>query len=122
MRRIKSKETKPEIAVRQLAHSLGYRFRLHRRDLAGRPDMVFPKRNVALFIHGCFWHRHEKCRFAYSPKSNVEFWETKLKNNVERDERVKRELERLGWRVAIIWECETSDINRLQLKLRGILE
>lgn len=122
MRRIKGKGTKPENAVRQLAHSLGYRFRLHRRDLPGSPDMVFPKRNIAVFIHGCFWHRHENCPCAYTPKSNVEFWQAKFAKNVERDERVKRELERVGWRVATIWECETSDVNSLRLKLSEILE
>lgn len=122
MSRISGKETKPELAVRKLAHSLGYRFRLHRRDLPGRPDVVFSKRNIALFVHGCFWHRHENCRFAYMPKSNIEFWQTKFKNNVARDARVETELKRLGWRVATIWECETADLDSLSLKLRGILE
>lgn len=122
MSRIAGKETKPEIAVRKLAHRLGYRFRLHRRDLPGRPDIVFPSRQIVLFVHGCFWHRHDACRFAYTPKSNVEFWQTKFRNNVARDARAKQDLERLGWRVAIIWECETSDTISLSLKLRKILE
>lgn len=122
MARISCKGTKPELTVRKLAHSLGYRFRLHRRDLPGSPDLVFPGRKLVLFVHGCFWHRHEGCRFAYTPKSNVEFWQTKFKNNVARDERAERELERLGWRVATLWECETTDFNGLRLKLRDILE
>jgi DNA mismatch endonuclease (patch repair protein) len=84
MGRIPGKNTKPEIAVRRVAHKLGYRFRLHRRDLPGNPDIAFPGRRVALFVHGCYWHRHDACRFAYSPKSNVEFWQAKFKNNVAR--------------------------------------
>jgi DNA mismatch endonuclease (patch repair protein) len=122
MRRIPGKGTKPEIAVRKVAHRLGYRFRLHRRDLPGSPDLVFPRRKVALFVHGCFWHRHAACRFAYTPKSNIEFWQTKLKKNVARDARAQEELKWLGWRVAIIWECETADFISLGLKLRNILE
>lgn len=122
MSRISGKETKPEIAVRKAAHKLGYRFRLHRRDLPGSPDIVFPSRKLALFVHGCFWHQHETCHFAYTPKSNIEFWQTKFKNNVARDARAKQELERLGWRVAVIWECETAEFESLSLKLKGILE
>lgn len=122
MGRISGKGTKPEMAVRKLAHSLGYRFRLHRKDLPGTPDLVFPGRRIAIFVHGCFWHRHAGCRFAYRPKSNIEFWQTKFKNNVARDRRAEKELKRLSWRVAIIWECETSDFNSLRLKLRDILE
>jgi DNA mismatch endonuclease, patch repair protein len=111
MGRIPGKNTKPEIAVRRVAHKLGYRFRLHRRDLPGNPDIVFPGRRVALFVHGCYWHRHGACRFAYNPKSNVEFWQAKFKNNVARDARAKEQLERMGWHVAVIWECETADFN-----------
>lgn len=121
MSSIRGKETKPEIAVRKLAHRLGYRFRLHRRDLPGTPDLSFINRKCALFVHGCFWHRHEGCRFAYTPKSNVEFWEAKFKNNIARDMRVENELKRLGWRVAIVWECETSNSDCLGRKLKDIL-
>jgi DNA mismatch endonuclease (patch repair protein) len=121
MSRIRGKETKPEIAIRKVAHRLGYRFRLHRRDLPGSPDLVFPGRKVALFSHGCFWHRHPGCRFAYDPKSNVEFWQAKFKNNVSRDACVEEKLKRMDWRVAIIWECETSDLDSLSLKLMDIL-
>lgn len=121
MSRIRGKETKPEIAVRKAAHRMGYRFRLHRRDLPGSPDLVFPVRKTALFVHGCFWHRHEGCRLAYNPKSNVEFWQTKFKNNVARDTRVEGQIKRLGWRVAIVWECEASNSDSLGMKLRKIL-
>lgn len=121
MRRIRDKGTQPELTVRRLIHSLGYRFRLHRRDLPGSPDLVFPGRRLAMFVHGCFWHRHEGCRFAYTPKSNIEFWQTKFKCNVFRDKRAACELEQLGWRVAVIWECETADSDSLRLKLRKIL-
>lgn len=122
MSRIAAKGTKPEMAVRKIAHGLGYRFRLHRRDLPGSPDMIFPRKKVAIFVHGCFWHRHEGCRFSYNPKSNVEFWQAKFKINAARDARAKEELERMGWRVAIIWECETRDFDNLSVKLQGILE
>ncbi|TQN55376.1 DNA mismatch endonuclease Vsr [Agrobacterium tumefaciens] len=122
MARIGGKGTKPEMAVRRVAHELGYRFRLHRRDLPGRPDLVFPSRRIALFVHGCFWHRHAGCRLAYNPKSNVEFWQAKFKGNVARDARVLDELEGLGWRVAMIWECETRDLNSICVKLKEILE
>jgi len=122
MSHITGKGTKPEIVVRKLAHRLGYRFRLHRRDLPGSPDVVFPRKKIALFVHGCFWHRHEGCRLSYNPKSNVEFWQAKFKINVARDARAKDELECLGWRVAIIWECETRDFDNLSVKLREILE
>lgn len=122
MARIASKGTKPEIAVRQAAHKLGYRFRLHRRDLPGSPDLVFAGRKLAVFVHGCFWHRHPDCRFAYNPKSNIEFWQAKLESNVVRDARVNEELGSLGWRVAIIWECETKDFDSLSLRLREILK
>ena len=121
MSRIPGKNTKPEIAVRKAAHQLGYRFRLHRRDLPGSPDLVFPGRRIALFVHGCFWHRHQHCRYAYTPKSNIEFWQTKFKNNMDRDSRAQGELELLGWRTAVVWECETSDSDSLCRKLKGIL-
>jgi DNA mismatch endonuclease, patch repair protein len=122
MSRIRGKGTKPELEVRKAAHKLGYRFRLHRSDLPGSPDLVFPSKNVALFVHGCFWHRHEDCRYSYRPKSNIEFWQRKFKNNVARDGRAKVELERMGWRVVIIWECEIADSHGLDRKLREHLD
>lgn len=121
MARIRGRNTKPEMFVRRAAHRLGYRFRLHRRDLPGSPDLVFPGRKKIVFVHGCFWHSHEGCRFAYKPKTNVEFWETKLRKNRERDIRVKGELECMAWGVLVIWECETVDIDLVEATLRGYL-
>jgi DNA mismatch endonuclease (patch repair protein) len=108
MARIRGRDTGPELAVRRIAHNLGYRFRLHRRDLPGTPDLVFPARHKVVFVHGCFWHRHSGCRFAYEPKSNVEFWNAKFAANIARDARVQGELERMGWSVLTIWECDTA--------------
>lgn len=122
MSRIRGKDTKPELIVRRLAHTLGYRFRLHRRDLPGAPDLVFPGRKKVVFVHGCFWHRHPGCRFAYKPKSNTKFWERKFDSNIERDARVLRELQERGWSPLVIWECETSDLEALTSLLRVHLE
>jgi len=106
MSRIKDKNTEPEKRIRSMLHELGYRFRLHRKDLPGRPDVVLPKYKTVIFVHGCFWHRHRGCKYSYQPKSRVEFWKTKFDTNVERDERNTEKLKKLGWRVLIIWECE----------------
>jgi DNA mismatch endonuclease (patch repair protein) len=103
-------------------HALGYRFRLHRRDLPGSPDIVLPARKTAIFVHGCFWHRHEFCKYSYNPKTNVEFWNRKFNNNVERDRRAQEGLQRLGWKVIVIWECETSDRPGLSSKLSAYLK
>lgn len=119
---IRGKDTKPELVVRRLAHHLGYRFRLHRRDLPGTPDLVFPGRRKLVFVHGCFWHRHPGCRFAYQPKSNVESWRAKFDTNVTRDARVRRELDKMGWDVLTIWECETTDVEMLANKLTNFLD
>ena len=121
MSRIRGRNTAPELIVRKTAYGLGYRYRLNRPDLPGSPDLVFSRYNTAIFVHGCFWHRHEKCKYCYTPKSNIEFWMKKFDNNVARDNRVKGELERMGWRVAIIWECETKDFDGLRKKLRACL-
>lgn len=102
---IRSKNTKPELQVRRLLFSLGYRFRLHRKDLPGTPDIVMPSRRVAIFVHGCFWHRHKNCSLAKLPKTNSEFWKKKLSGNVRRDKEKYRELARCGWRTLVIWEC-----------------
>lgn len=117
MAKIRGRDTGPEMLVRRAAHALGLRFRLHRRDLPGTPDLVFPGRRIALFVHGCFWHRHPGCRMAYSPKSRVDFWQTKFDGNVERDARKQRELAEAGWTAVVIWECETRD----QARLAGII-
>ncbi|MFK4808662.1 very short patch repair endonuclease [Devosia sp. ZW T5_3] len=109
MSQVKPKDTLPEIKVRKAAHALGYRFRLHRSDLPGRPDIVFPRLRLVVFVHGCFWHRHEGCKKAGMPKSKIEFWQDKFDRNVARDKANMAELQRLGWRVEVIWECETRD-------------
>lgn len=109
MGKIKSKNTKPELIVRSLCHSLGLRYRLHRRDLPGSPDLVFPKHRLCLFVHGCFWHRHPGCKYAYTPKSRLEFWLKKLNKNMERDQINESLLRAMGWKVETIWECETKN-------------
>jgi DNA mismatch endonuclease, patch repair protein len=123
MRRIKSKGTKPELLVRQLAHRLGYRFRLHRSDLPGKPDLVFPARKKAIFVHGCFWHQHPdpSCKDGRAPRSNLGYWKPKLERNRVRDVASKRALEAAGWGVLTIWECETSTEDLLVQQLRDFL-
>lgn len=116
MSRIRGYDTTPERTVRSYLHRAGFRFRLHRKDLPGSPDIVLPKWNAVVFVHGCFWHRHAGCRKAYTPKSNTTFWTKKFESNVERDRRKAMELKQLGWRVFAIWECETDDT-----QLRGLL-
>jgi DNA mismatch endonuclease (patch repair protein) len=106
MSRIRSGDTKPEMIVRSLLHRMGFRFRLRRKDLPGKPDVVLAKYKAAVFVHGCFWHRHEGCPQASVPKSNCKFWEEKFRKNVERDERNRRLLTEAGWRVFVVWECE----------------
>jgi len=106
---IQGRDTVPEMVVRRTAHRLGFRFRLYRKDLPGRPDLVFPRYRVVVLVHGCFWHRHEGCRYAYTPRSRVEFWTEKFRQNVARDRRTDDALRSLGWRVLVIWECETRD-------------
>ncbi|MER9697004.1 very short patch repair endonuclease [Mesorhizobium sp. M0133] len=121
MARIRGRDTKPEMIVRRLVHSMGYRFRLHRRELPGSPDLVFSPRRKVVFVHGCYWHRHPACRFAYSPKSNIEFWTRKFEANVARDRRAQEELKHLGWNVLTIWECEAADTERLTKQLAVFL-
>lgn len=112
MGRIRGRNTGPEMTVRRLLHALGYRYRLHARELLGKPDIVFRSRKVAVFVHGCFWHRHD-CGLAYVPKTRPEFWQRKFEGNVTRDERTRRELEAAGWRVVLVWECQLSDLAAL---------
>ncbi|OAH19111.1 very short patch repair endonuclease [Methylorubrum populi] len=121
MGRIRGVDTGPEMAVRRPAHRLGYRFRLHRRSLLGRPDLVFPSRRAAIFVHGCFWHRHEGCSKASTPKTRVEFWQAKFASNVERDAQVQQRLATAGWRVLVIWECETARAGEIDRILVGFL-
>lgn len=117
MARIRSSNTQPERALRSLLHGLGFRFRLHRTDLPGRPDMVLPCRKTVVFVHGCFWHRHQNCPRASTPKTNSAFWEAKFQANVARDTRVSATLEAMGWKVLTVWECELADISALETKL-----
>jgi DNA mismatch endonuclease (patch repair protein) len=120
MAKVRGKDTKPELAVRRAAHALGLRFRIHRRDLPGTPDLVFPKRKTAIFVHGCFWHRHEGCRKAGAPKTRAAFWEAKFDRNTARDARNADALRAEGWNVAIVWECDTRDPAKLAHQLRSI--
>ena len=122
MSRIRGKDTKPEIAVRSLLHGMGYRFRLHRKDLPGKPDIVLPKHNTVIFVHGCFWHRHEGCEYAYMPKSRIGFWSDKFKGTVKRDKKHRKELNDLGWKVHVIWECEVKSIEILRRKIKSIFK
>ena len=118
MRAVKSKNTSPERRVRSVAHRLGLRFRLHRKDLPGSPDMLFPGRKAALFVHGCFWHRHEECPKATMPKTNMDYWNEKFRRNVERDRETRHKLEKDGWKVIVIWECETKNEDSIENFLR----
>lgn len=118
MRAVKRAHTKPEIIVRKALHALGLRFRLHRRDLPGSPDIVLPRLRTAVFVHGCFWHRHPGCRYATTPKSRQEYWLPKFEANVERDARKEAQLRELGWHVLVIWECETKSLKALETRLR----
>ncbi|WP_150639862.1 very short patch repair endonuclease [Pseudomonas fluorescens] len=117
MAAIRGKNTGPEIVVRRYLHALGYRFRIHRKDLPGKPDIVMPKLRTCIFVHGCFWHRHPDCRYAYTPKSRLDFWLPKFAKNVERDLAAQSALRELGWNVVIIWECETKKIDLLSQKI-----
>ncbi|MDZ7640959.1 MAG: very short patch repair endonuclease [Desulfurivibrio sp.] len=122
MSRIKGKDTKPELIVRSLLHSMGYRYRLHQKSLPGKPDMVFKKYRAVIFVHGCFWHRHKGCKFAYKPKSKQEFWQRKFLENEARDKKNRFKLEKLDWKVLVIWECEVENIEKLKRKVTAFLQ
>ena len=117
MSAIKSKNTKPEIKVRKVLHSMGYRFRLHSKDLPGSPDIVLPKYKTVIFVHGCFWHRHENCKYASNPKTRQEFWNKKFEENIKRDSEIQDKIKNLNWRSVVIWECETKNIENLRDKI-----
>jgi DNA mismatch endonuclease, patch repair protein len=121
MGRVKGSNTRPELVVRSIVHRLGFRFRLHRRDLPGCPDIVLPKHKKIIFVHGCFWHGHEGCRRSARPTSNESFWDRKLTGNIERDKRNQDKLREMGWQVLIVWECEVKDAKRLSLILERFL-
>lgn len=120
MRAIRSKDTKPEMAVRSLVHQMGYRFRLHRSDLPGKPDIVFPARRKVIFVHGCFWHAHN-CRSGLIPNTNQEFWLAKLEINKSRDSKNLVALNEIGWKSLVIWQCELKDIVALRRKIKRFL-
>lgn len=121
MSRIKSKDTAPEKIVRSLLHCMGYRFRLHRKDLPGKPDIVLIKYKTVLEVRGCFWHRHKDCKETTTPKTNTKFWQDKFSKNIERDKQNEHKLKELGWNVIVIWECETKDLDKLKTKLLNLL-
>lgn len=124
MANIRPKGMKPELIVRRLTHSMGYRYRLHRKDLPGKPDLVFPARRKVIFVHGCFWHQHADpaCKIARRPKSNLDYWLPKLQRNVERDAEHRDRLSALGWQVLVIWECEVKIAAGLPERIVEFLE
>jgi DNA mismatch endonuclease (patch repair protein) len=121
MAKVRAADTKPERIVRGAAHRIGLRFRLHRRDLPGTPDLIFPRHNLVIFVHGCFWHRHEGCARSSLPATNVEFWTRKFHRNMERDRAAVAAQETAGWRVAVIWECQTKDASALTADLHSLV-
>ena len=122
MSRVRSKDTKPELLVRRIVHGMGFRYRLHRRELPGTPDLVFPKRGKIIFVHGCFWHRHGTCKYTRWPKSKMEFWKPKLEQNHRRDKANQKALRRMGWQIMVVWECQIGDLERLGMKIQKFLE
>jgi DNA mismatch endonuclease (patch repair protein) len=122
MARVRSTDTRPEMLVRKMVYALGYRYRLHARDLPGHPDIVFRKRAKVIVVHGCFWHRHAGCALARLPKSRLEFWLPKLEGNRKRDEKNKRELQRMGWKVLTVWECQMKRPAGLADRVRRFLD
>jgi len=119
---IKGKDTKPEIATRKMMYKMGLRYRLHKKNLPGKPDIVLGTVKLAIFVHGCFWHRHNQCKYSYSPKTRVNFWEKKFDDNVKRDMNNRHALDELGWKSAVIWECQTKDPDDLKRNILNIIE
>ena len=122
MRAVKGRDTGPEMTVRRLAHGMGYRYRLHRKNLPGKPDLVFPERRKVIFVHGCFWHQHTCPRGSRSPKSSRDYWIPKLKRNKQRDAENQARLCEMGWDVLVIWECEMKDQGALKERIAAFLE
>jgi DNA mismatch endonuclease (patch repair protein) len=122
MSRVKNRDTKPEIIVRSLVHRLGYRFRKNNLNLPGRPDIVLTRHRKVIFVHGCFWHGHRKCKRAFRPTTNKTFWDKKLDKNIVRDKLKNKALKSLGWKTLTIWECQTKDKNKLLSKLENFLK
>lgn len=121
MSHISGGDTKPELVVRKLLHSMGYRYRLHVRTLPGKPDIVLPRHKKIIFVHGCFWHGHSDCPRAKRPSSNIEFWNSKIENNIRRDRKNLTALAELGWKTLVVWSCDIKDVKFLDRKLRNFL-
>ncbi len=121
MSRIRSKDTKPEIIVRSMLHKAGYRFRLHVKNLPGKPDIVLPKYKTVIFVHGCFWHRHKGCKYATTPSTNKKFWQEKFTRNIANDKKHQRELKKLGWKVIAVWSCELKTPDKIFRRLEKVL-
>lgn len=122
MGRVRAKDTRPEMTVRRMVHAMGYRYRLHREDLPGKPDLVLPRLHAVILVHGCFWHRHQGCDRTRTPKSRVDFWTRKFEDNVRRDQTVRRKLRRAGWSVLVIWECEAEQEEKLRRKIERFMD
>lgn len=122
MRGVRREHTKPEMIVRRIAHAMGYRFRLHRKDLPGSPDLVFPRLKKTIFVHGCFWHGHDGCRYATVPKTRTEWWLAKVAKNQERDALAIARLSELGWEAKVVWECETRKPAELPKRIGSFLK
>lgn len=122
MRAVKSKDTKPEVVIRRLVHALGFRFRLHRVDLPGSPDLVFSKKRKIIFVHGCFWHGHSCARGARQPKTNTEYWLRKIEGNRRRDKQSLAELRRLGWNILVLWECQLKEPKKTRSRVKKFLD
>lgn len=121
MSHIRSESTAPEVVLRRLVYGMGYRYRLHRSDLPGNPDLVFQGLKKIIFVHGCFWHQHTECKDGHLPKTNLQYWIPKLERNIQRDKKVVEELTEIGWDVMVIWECQLADRERLAIKLKKFL-
>lgn len=118
MAKVKSTDSKPEMLVRRMAHQLGFRYKLHARDLPGTPDLVFPRLRKVIFVHGCFWHRHANCKRTTVPKARADYWQKKFEDNVRRDGISQDSLKAMGWDVLVVWECETMDLRQLEKRLK----
>jgi len=121
MSRVKGRDTKPEMLVRSFVHRMGFRFRVHRRDLPGNPDIVLPRHGKLIFVHGCFWHGHKQCPRSKRPATNKNFWDKKLDANIKRDKHIQNELRRMGWKLLVLWQCETHNPEKLLRKLERFL-
>ena len=120
MSNIGGSNTKPELIVRSMLHRMGLRFRVQKRMHGCKPDITLAKHRTVVLVHGCFWHRHSDCKYAYTPKSRTDFWSKKFKQNIARDKKNERELKKAGWRVVVVWECETRNINKLKTRLKRL--